>query len=201
MFRRFTSRQLGSSHPTPPMSATLNRATNTNDAGSPRTSGAYHFDSRTSTHLQSPRNNASQPTRSKPYSTNHYYYYYYFYYYYYYLLCCCAFLLCSGLPSFVWLKINVSHSILLLLLLLLILLLHNYSMQPPCGVVWVTVKLPVKPAIYDHPLVQQKVVFKCRRSCNTGYMYMYVCTIRAWNFGRKDQVVTLCRGRKLLILL
>ena len=34
-------------------------------------SGAYHFDSNSSTHLQSPRNNASQPTRSKPYSTNH----------------------------------------------------------------------------------------------------------------------------------
>ena len=30
-------------------------------------SGAYHFDSRSSTHLQSPRNNASQPTQSKPY--------------------------------------------------------------------------------------------------------------------------------------
>ena len=36
MFRRFTSRQLGLSQPTPPMSATLNRATNTNDAGSPQ---------------------------------------------------------------------------------------------------------------------------------------------------------------------
>ena len=71
MFRRFTSRQLGLSQPTPPMSATLNRATNTNDAGSPQMSGAYHFDSRSSTHLQSPGNNASQPTRSKPYSTNH----------------------------------------------------------------------------------------------------------------------------------
>ena len=71
MFRRFTSRQLGLSRPTPPVSATLNRATNTNDAGSPRTSGAYHFDSRSSTHLQSPRVNARQPTRSKPYSTNH----------------------------------------------------------------------------------------------------------------------------------
>ena len=59
------------SQPTPPMSATLNRATNTNDAGSPQTSGAYHSDSRSSTHLQSPRINASQPTRSKPYSTNH----------------------------------------------------------------------------------------------------------------------------------
>ena len=71
MFRRFTSHQLGLSWRTLPMSATLNRATNTNDAGSPRTSGAYHFDSRSSTHLQSARNNASQPTRSKPYSTNH----------------------------------------------------------------------------------------------------------------------------------
>ena len=71
MFRRFTSRQLGLSRPTPPMSATLNRATNTNDAGSSQTSDAYHFDSRSSTHLQSPRINASQPTRSKPYSTNH----------------------------------------------------------------------------------------------------------------------------------
>ena len=71
MFRRFTSRQLGLSQPTPPMSTTLNRATSTNDAGSPQMSGAYHFDSRSSTHLQSPRNNASQPTRFKPYSTNH----------------------------------------------------------------------------------------------------------------------------------
>ena len=34
-------------------------------------SGAYHFDSRSSTHLQSPRNKASQRTRSKPYRTNH----------------------------------------------------------------------------------------------------------------------------------
>ena len=47
------------------------RATNMNDAGSPQTSGKYHFDSRSSTHLQSPRINASQPTRSKPHSTNH----------------------------------------------------------------------------------------------------------------------------------
>ena len=62
---------LGLSRPTLPMSTTLNRATNTNDAGSPRTSGAYHFDSRPSTHLQSPRVNARQPTRSKPYNTNH----------------------------------------------------------------------------------------------------------------------------------
>ena len=69
-FEDFTSRQLGLNRPTPPMSATLNRATNTNDAGSPQTSGAYHFDSRSSTHLQSPRINASQPTRSKPYCTN-----------------------------------------------------------------------------------------------------------------------------------
>ena len=71
MFRRFTSRQLGLSRPTPPMSATLNRATNRNDAGSPQMSGAYHFDSRSSTQLQSPRINARQPTRSKPYNTNH----------------------------------------------------------------------------------------------------------------------------------
>ena len=35
--KNITSHQLGSSRPTPPMSATLNRATNTNDAGSPRT--------------------------------------------------------------------------------------------------------------------------------------------------------------------
>ena len=71
MFRRFTSRQLGLSRPTPSMSATLNRATNMNDAGSLQRSGAYHFESRSSTHLQSPRINASQPTQSKPYSTNH----------------------------------------------------------------------------------------------------------------------------------
>ena len=70
-FEDFTSRQLGLSQPTPPMSATLNRATNTNDAGSPKMSGAYHFDSRSSTHLQSPSINARQPTRSKPYNTNH----------------------------------------------------------------------------------------------------------------------------------
>ena len=70
MFRRFTSRQLGLSQPTPPISATLNRATNTNDAGSPQTLGAYHFDSRSSTHLQSLRINASWPTRSKPYSSS-----------------------------------------------------------------------------------------------------------------------------------
>ena len=31
-----------------------------------------------------------------------------------------------------------------------------------------------KPAIYDHPLVLQKVVLKYRWSYNTGYMYMYV---------------------------
>ena len=71
MFRRFTSRQLGLSQPTPPMSATLNRATSTKHAGSPQMSGAYHFDSRSSTHLQSPRINSRQPTRSKPYNTNH----------------------------------------------------------------------------------------------------------------------------------
>ena len=47
------------------------RAMNTNDAGSPQMSGAYHIDSRSSTHLQSPRINARQPTRSKPYNTNH----------------------------------------------------------------------------------------------------------------------------------
>ena len=34
-------------------------------------SGAYHFDSRSSTHMQSPRINARQPTQSKPYNTNH----------------------------------------------------------------------------------------------------------------------------------
>ena len=70
-FEDFTSRQEGLSRPTPPMSPTLNRETNMNDAGSPQTSAAYHFDSRSSTHLQGPRINASQPTRSKPYSTNH----------------------------------------------------------------------------------------------------------------------------------
>ena len=70
-FEDFTSHQLGLSRPTPPMSATLERATNTNDAEHPQTSGAYHFNSRSSTHLQSPRINASQPTQSKPYSTNH----------------------------------------------------------------------------------------------------------------------------------
>ena len=70
-FEDFTSRQEGLSRPTPPMSPTLNRETNMNDAGSPQMSGAYHFDSRSSTHLQGPRINASQPTRSKPYSTNH----------------------------------------------------------------------------------------------------------------------------------
>ena len=71
MFRRFTSRQMGLSRPTPPMRATLNRATNMNDAGSLQTSGAYHFESRSSTPLQSPRINASQPTQSMPYSTTH----------------------------------------------------------------------------------------------------------------------------------
>ena len=70
-FEDFTSHQLGLSRPTPPMSTTLNRATNTGDAGHPQTSGAYHFGSSSSTHLQSPRFNASQPTPSKPYSTNH----------------------------------------------------------------------------------------------------------------------------------
>ena len=70
-FEDLTSRQLGLSRPTPPMSATLNRAAHMNDAGSPQTSCAYHFDSRSPTHLQSPRINASQPTRSKLYSTNH----------------------------------------------------------------------------------------------------------------------------------
>ena len=70
-FDEFTSRQLGLSRPTPLVSATLNWATSTNDAGSPQMSGAYQFDSRSSTHLQSPRNNARQPTRSKPYSAPH----------------------------------------------------------------------------------------------------------------------------------
>ena len=70
-FEDFTSRQLGFSRPTPPMSATPNRATNTNKAGPPKTSGAYQFESTSSKHLQSPRINAGQPTRSKPYSTNH----------------------------------------------------------------------------------------------------------------------------------
>ena len=70
-FEDFTSRQPGLSQPTPPMSATLNRARIPTTLGSPQMSGAYHFDSRSSTHLQSPRINASQPTWSKPYSTNH----------------------------------------------------------------------------------------------------------------------------------
>ena len=68
----FTSRQLGLSQPTLPMSATLNRATSTNDAGSPQMSSAYHFDFISSTHLQSPRINARQPTWSKLYNTNHF---------------------------------------------------------------------------------------------------------------------------------
>ena len=69
-FEDFTSPQLGLSRPTPSMRATLNRATNTNDAGSPQTSGACHFDSSQPTHLQCPRINDSQPPRSKPYCTN-----------------------------------------------------------------------------------------------------------------------------------
>ena len=70
-FDEFTSHQLGLSQLTSLVSATLIRVIQTRDAGYPKPSGAYHFDSSSSTHLQSPRNNASQPTRSKPYSTNH----------------------------------------------------------------------------------------------------------------------------------
>ena len=70
-FEDFTSHQLGLSWPTPPKGATLNQATNTSNAGHPETSGAYHFDSSSSTHVQSPRINASQPMRSTPYRTNH----------------------------------------------------------------------------------------------------------------------------------
>ena len=70
-FEDFTSHQLGLSRPMPPMSATLKRATNTTDAGHPQMSGAYHFDFSSSAHLQCLRINTSQPTQSKPYSTNH----------------------------------------------------------------------------------------------------------------------------------
>ena len=48
----------------------------------------------------------------------------------------------------------------------------------------------VRPALYDHPLVWQKVVLKCRWSFDTGDTYMHVYTMSVWNFGRKDQVVT-----------
>ena len=71
MFRRFHFSSAGLESANAAHERYSYRAANTNDAGSPQMSGAYHFDSRSSTHVQSPRNNASQPTRSKPYSTNH----------------------------------------------------------------------------------------------------------------------------------
>ena len=67
----FTSRQLGLSRPTPLVSSTLIGVTQTSNAGHPKPPGAYHFDSSSSTHLQCPRINASQPTRPKPYCRNH----------------------------------------------------------------------------------------------------------------------------------
>ena len=70
-FDEYTSRQQGSSRPTPLASAILKRLTRTCDDGQHQKSGAYHFDSRSSTHLRSPRTNARQLTRSKPYNTNH----------------------------------------------------------------------------------------------------------------------------------
>ena len=69
-FDEFTSRQLGLSQPTPLVSATLIRVTQTSDVGHPKPPGAYYFDSISSTHLQCQRINVSQPTRSKPYCTN-----------------------------------------------------------------------------------------------------------------------------------
>ena len=69
-FDKFTSRQLGLSRPTPLVSATLVGVTQTSNAGHSKPSGAYHFDSSSSTHLQCQKINASQPTRSKPYCTN-----------------------------------------------------------------------------------------------------------------------------------
>ena len=71
MFRRFHFSSAGLESANAAHERCSYRATNTNDAGSPQISGAYHFDSRSSTHLQSPRINASQPARSKPYNTNH----------------------------------------------------------------------------------------------------------------------------------
>ena len=62
------------SPPRTPIFRRFHRATNTSDEHEWRwtsqTSGAYHFNSSSSTHLHSPRINASQPTRSKPCCTN-----------------------------------------------------------------------------------------------------------------------------------
>ena len=71
MFRRFHFSSAGLESANAAHERYSYRATNTNDAGSPQMSGAYHFDSRSSTHLQSPRINASQRTRSKPDSKSH----------------------------------------------------------------------------------------------------------------------------------
>ena len=69
-FDECTSRQLGLSQPTPLATAILKRLTRTCGDGQHQKSGAYHFDSSSSTHLQCQRINASQPTRSEPRCTN-----------------------------------------------------------------------------------------------------------------------------------
>ena len=50
-FDEYTSRQLGPSRPTPLAGAILKRLTRTCDDGQHQKSGAYHFDSSSSTHL------------------------------------------------------------------------------------------------------------------------------------------------------
>ena len=65
---KFTSRHLGLSRPTPLVSATLIRVTRACDDGQHQKSGAYHFDSSLSMHLN-PQNRCKPANIAKPYWT------------------------------------------------------------------------------------------------------------------------------------